>query len=215
MGFLLVFYIDLLVISPINKLVLEKMERSSNNYVLGLFFLLLLLGGSVAVILTPFTIYRYEVAGDDYEFRTFFFGHWDRWKNGDLVGEGGIENLDNFPVVSTILIFIGLISNFIFSLALGTVINNSHSYYNKHRRIFGILLLCSSFIGLVGTLLQISYLNYLRSFNTETILHSGFLIATIIFSIFIIAGLPTTIVPDAFARTDSIVEQNRKEILNH
>ena len=176
--------------------------------------MLLLIAGSLGVILTPFTIYRYEESGDKYEFRTFFFGHWDRWKNGNLYSEGGIESLDNFPIVSAILIFIGLIGVFIFTLALSTVINNSHSYYNKYRRIFGILLLCSSIIGFIGTMLQLSYLNYLKSINIGTTLHTGFLISTILFSLFVIVGLPTTVVPDVFTRTDSVVEQNRKEILN-
>lgn len=188
------------------------MERSSQNALTGMFFMMLLLGGTLLIILTPFTVRTYEESGDEYEYRTFFFGHWDLWKNGNFIAGGGSSDLENYPMESGILILLGLITNFIFSTAYGIVINKGHSYYNKHRRIFGSLLTSGNILGLVGTILYVPYANYLKSTNSETSFGFGFIFALIMFSIFIIAGIPAIIAPQIFEKTNSIVEKNKKEM---
>lgn len=188
------------------------MERSSQNALTGIFFMILLLVGTLSVILTPFTVREYEELGDEYEYRTFFFGHWDLWKNGDVIDGGGSGDLDNYPMESGILILIGLIFNFIFSTAYGITMSKGHSYYNKHRRIFGSLLTSGNVLGLIGTILQVPYVNYLKSVNSGTIFSFGFILALILFSIFLIAGIPGIIAPQIFEQTNSIVEKNREEM---
>lgn len=185
-------------------------SSSSSDYLTGLFVFILLIVGGFFIFLSPFTVSNYVDDGKYYLFKTYFFGHWILEEDGELISDGGIGQLERFPMYSSVLILIGLILSYISLSLLLFYQSKKHQYFNNHRRIFGISTILVNIIGLVGTLLQIPYAQYLNSLYGTTQYHNGFIIAIIFFSLFMLVGIPASIKPDHFTKIRSKTKEINK-----
>ncbi len=183
-------------------------SNSSSDYLTGLFLAILIIVGGFFIFLSPFTVSNYEDNGKNYIFRTYFFGHWSLEEDGELLNEGGISQLDNFPVYSSVIVFIGLIGSYISLFFLLFYQSREHQYFNIHRRISGVSVILVNIIGLIGTLLQIPYVRYLDSIYGTTQYYYGFVVAVIFFSLFMIVGIPAVVKPDHFTK----IRKKKREI---
>ena len=92
-------------------------------------------------------------------------------------------------------------------------ISKSHEYFNKHRRYSGIGFICANTIGLVGTLLQLPFMNYLGTVYETVKISTGFVIAIVLFSLFIVVGTIPTFLPDRFTKIRTKKREEPSEIV--
>jgi len=186
-------------------------SNTSSDYLTGLLIFSLLIAGGFFIYLSPFTVSNYEDSGKFYVLKTHFFGHWSLDEDGEFYSDGGSAQLDNFPIYSSVMIMIGLISSYVSLFLLLFYQSKKHSFYNKHRRIFGISTILVNSLGLVGTLLQIPFAQQLNALYGTTQYSNGFIIAVIVFSLFMLVGIPSTIKPEYFSK-DPITKQEAKDV---
>jgi len=148
---------------------------------------------TIALIYLPFTKTIYEQGIDDYEYLTYYFGYWEHFKNGATYESGGAADLSNFLIASPILIIIALVFSLFVLPSLMSALTKNHSFYRKHRRIFGILTCLTGLLGFIGVLLQVGFYNLLHEGRPEAKYGIGFIIAIIVFLAYILLGLVASI----------------------
>lgn len=197
---------------------MEKVQ-SSSNYGTGIAVAVFLIAASVFLLVSPFSLSYYQEDGKDYILKFHYFGHWSLHEGGEMVNDGGLENyeralgLTNFPVYSSALIMVGLVLSYIFCFIMAYYISKSHEYFNKHRRYSGIGFICANTIGLVGTLLQIPFMNYLGTVYESVKISTGFIVAIIFFSLFIVVGTIPIFIPDRFTKIRTKKREEPSEIV--
>ncbi|MBN1328277.1 MAG: hypothetical protein JXA54_02275 [Candidatus Heimdallarchaeota archaeon] len=144
---------------------------------------------TIILLYLPFTTRDYSYLSDDYTYKTYYFGYWVHFKNGELWADGNASLLTNFLIASPILIIIALILSFVTLPGLSSSLTKGDSYYNKHRRIFAIAFLLNGIIGLIGILSNLGFIKYLQENQLGTKIGSGFIIATIVFCIYVVIGI--------------------------
>jgi len=169
------------------------MNQINQNVKVGFIIALVIIFGSLALIFTPFSVSYWSDSGKDFTTKVHFFGHWNILENTTQIDEGGIEGLDDFPIASPVLIFIGITMSFFFVSSLGFSFDKRRSIYKYQRQIIGVLVLLSGSFGLAGALVFRTYLTNLRVVYPDTTLGSGFTIAMILFSFIILMGLGFTL----------------------
>ncbi len=185
-------------------------SSTSSDYVKALLICGLLIAGGCVIILRPFTVSNYEENGKFYVLKTHLSGYWILKEDGEFYSDGASARFDNFPIYSNIMVLVGLISTYVSLFLLLFYQSKKHSYYNMHRRAFGISTVLSNILGLVGTLLQIPFAQQLNSLYGTTQYSLGFIIAVTFFSLFLLIGIPSTIKPDYFSK-DPITKQEAKD----
>ncbi len=150
---------------------------------------------TIILIYLPFTSYEYTYLSDVYIYKTFYFGYWTHFKNGELWADGGASLLTNFQIASPILIIIALVLSFITLPSLALSLTKADNYFNKHRRSFGVAFTFNGLIGLIGILVNLGFINYLKETQYGTNLGAGFIVAIIIFCIYILVGITAAVYP--------------------
>jgi len=186
-------------------------SNTSSDYLTGLVICALLIAGGFVIILRPFTVSNYEENGNFYVLKTHLSGYWILLENGEFYSDGASARFDNFPIYSNIMVLVGIMSTYVSLFLLLFYQSKKHSYYNMHRRAFGISTVLVNIVGLVGTLLQIPFAQQLNSLYGTTQYSLGFIIAVIFFSLSLLIGLPSTIKPSYFSK-DPITKQEAKDL---
>ncbi len=165
--------------------------------------LAIMISSSIIMVYTPFTTRNWTVGVNTYEYETFFFGHWNFYNNTELVSIGGSDLLDNFQILSPILIIIGLVLSVILVPTLGFFLGYDERYRGNIKRILGIFIVLVGIIGFIGVMLQLSFFNYLKILNADTRIGAGFIFSTILFVIITLVGLLFVILPKRDERLDT------------
>lgn len=169
------------------------MSQINQNVKVGFIIALVIIFGSLALIFTPFSVSYWSDSGKDYTRKVHFFGHWSIFENTTQIDDGGMVGLDDFPIASPVLIFIGITMSFFFVSSLGFSFDKRRSIYKYQRQIIGVLVLLSGSFGLAGALVFRAYLTNLRVVYPDTTLGTGFIIAMILFSFIILLGFGFTL----------------------
>lgn len=155
------------------------------------------------MVYTPFTTRNWTFGVNTYEYETFFFGHWNIYNNTELVSTGGSSTLDNFLILSPILIIIGLVLSVILVPTLGFFLGYDERYRGNIKRILGIFIALVGIIGFLGVMLYLPFINYLKIMNNDTKIGAGFIFSTILFVIITLFGIVFVILPKRNERLDS------------
>ena len=174
------------------------MSQINRNATVGFAIALIIIFGCLSLIFTPFSISYYSDSGKDYTYKVFFFGHWSLAENSTAIDDGGVADLENFPVVSSVFILIGMAMSFFFVSSLGFSFDKRRKIYKIQRQIIGTLVVLSGAFGFTGALIFRTYQTTIRATYESTSLGTGFIIAMILFSSIILLGLGFTI----FGRLD-------------
>ncbi|HUT82916.1 MAG TPA: hypothetical protein VMZ29_17100 [Candidatus Bathyarchaeia archaeon] len=163
--------------------------NTRRNTIVSFISVLLIAIFTVILLYLPFTTRDYSYLSDEYSYKTYYFGYWVHFKNGELWAEGGASLLTNFLIASPIMIIIALVFSFITLPSISSSLTKGDSYYTRHRRIFGILFSLNGIFGLIGLLLNLKFINYLQEDQFGTKIGIGFILATIIFSLYVLVGI--------------------------
>ena len=165
--------------------------------------LAMMLSCSVIMVYTPFTTRNWTDGVDTYDYETFFFGKWNFYNNTELVSTGGSDTLDNFLILSPILIIVGLVLSIILVPTLGFFLGYDERNRGNTQRILGIFIALIGIIGFIGVMLQLSFSNYLKILNSDTKIGAGFIFSTILFVLITLFGLLFAILPKRNERINS------------
>jgi hypothetical protein len=169
------------------------MNQINKNVTFGFTIALIIIFGSLSLIFVPFSISYWTDSGKEYTYKVHFFGHWSIAENSTVIDDGGSADLENFPVVSSIFILIGMAMSFLFVSSLGFSFDKRRKIYKIQRQIIGALVVLSGAFGFAGALIFRTYLPTIRISYENTSLGGGFIIAMILFSFIILLGLGFTI----------------------
>ncbi len=157
--------------------------------------LIVMLSCCFILIYTPFTTRSWTIGTNSYQYDTYFFGYWKYYNNTEIVSSGGSSTLDNFLLISPVLVISGLVFSIILIPTLGFFFGSIEKKRDNTRRIMGILLSLAGLIGFIGVLLQIPFISYLKTVTVETTVGFGFIFAIILFVLILLVGLVFSSLP--------------------
>lgn len=170
-----------------------KLNKEKNNVMMGFGVALILIFGGLALILTPFSVSNWLDSGKEYKYNVHFFGHWSLYENTTKIDEGGVTDLTNFPISSSVLILLGISMSMIFVIILGTSIGKYSRFYQFRNQIFGAFIFLGGAFGFTGALIFRTYLATIRLTYANARLSSGFILAMVLFSLVILLGIGSTL----------------------
>jgi H+/gluconate symporter-like permease len=178
---------------------MSEVSMSSKNSVIKtiipILIVVLMFSSSLVIFLTPFTTRKWTVGSNTYEYETHFFGYWNFYNNTEIVSSGGSSTLDNFLIISPILIIVGLALSLILVPVLGSILSYDEKFQGNIRRILSMLVVLLGIIGFIGVMLQLPFFNYLDNLNNETKLSVGFSYSIIHFIVITLFGIILGILP--------------------
>lgn len=178
-------------------------KNSIVKIIIRIVILAIMLSCSIIMVYTPFTTRNWTVGVNTYEYEASFFGHWNFYNNTEIVSTGGSDTLDNFQMLSPILIIIGLVLSVILVPTLGFFIGSEERYRGNIKRILGIFIALIGIIGFLGVMLYLPFINYLKSLNVDTKIGAGFIFSTILFVLITLFGLVFVVLPNRNERVTS------------
>ncbi|MBK5113642.1 MAG: hypothetical protein KGD59_04600 [Candidatus Heimdallarchaeota archaeon] len=170
--------------------------------------IVLMFSSSLVIFLTPFTTRNWTIGSNAYEYETHFFGYWNFYNNTEFVSSGGSSTLDNFLVISPVLIITGLALTLILVPILGFILSYDEKFQDNVRRILSMLVVLFGIIGFIGVMLQLPFFNYLDNLHSETKLGVGFIFSIIHFIVVTLFGIILGILPKRNERLNTHVTRS-------
>ncbi len=155
------------------------------------------------ITLTPFTTRNWSVGSNSYEYKTYFYGFWNFYNNTEIVSSGGSDTLDNFLIISPVLVIIGFVLSLILVPFACFYLGSNGKYQGNIKRILSLPIALVGLIGFIGVMLSLPFFNYLDNLNIETKLGAGFIFSTVLFIGVILFGLTLVILPKRNASHNS------------
>ncbi|TET28624.1 MAG: hypothetical protein E3J70_09095 [Candidatus Heimdallarchaeota archaeon] len=178
-------------------------RNSIIKIIIRIVILVMMLSCSIIMVYTPFTTRNWTVGVNTYEYETFFFGHWNFYNNSEFVSTGGSSTLDNFLILSPVLIIIGLVLSIILVPTLSFLLGYDERYRGNLKRILGVFIALVGIIGFLGVMLHLPFINYLKYLNNDTKIGAGFIFSTILFAIITLFGIVFAVLPKRNERLES------------